>query len=78
MTPTSIPVFINGRALSVAAGSTLAELLAEHEPGLLALLLGGASATDARGLPVAADVPVVAGAIYRLQRSARVDQVTDA
>lgn len=78
MTPTLIPVFVNGRALSVAAGSSLAQLLGVHEPDLLALLLGGASATDARGLPVDADVPVAAGAIFRLQRSARVDQVTDA
>lgn len=76
--PNTIPVLINGRVLQASRGGSLAECLGQHEPDLLALLLGGAIATDARGLPVDPDAPVVAGGIYRLQRSARVGGATDA
>jgi hypothetical protein len=78
VTPDLIPIFINGRPIRVAPGRSLAQALGDHDPDLLALLLGGATATDARGLPVDAEAPVAAGAIYRLQRSARVEEVTDA
>lgn len=76
--PNTVPVFINGRSLQATRGTSLAECLGHHDPDLLALLLGGAIATDARGLPVDPDAPVVAGGIYRLQRSARVGDATDA
>jgi hypothetical protein len=78
VTQNLIPVFVNGRPLRVASGSSLAQLLGDHDPELLALLLGGASATDARGLPVDPDAVVAAGAIYRVQRSARATESTDA
>jgi hypothetical protein len=78
VTQNPIPVFVNGTPLRVAPGSSLAQLLGVHDPDLLALLLGGAAATDARGLPVDPDAPVTAGAIYRLQRSARTADSTDA
>ena len=78
MTPNLIPIFVNGRPLRVAPGRSLAQSLGDHDPDLLALLLGGSIATDARGLPGDADAPVTAGAIYRVQRSARVEESTDA
>ncbi len=76
--PNTIPVFINGRAIQATSGASLAQCLGGHDPDLLALLLGGAIATDARGLPVDPDAPMAAGGIYRLQRSARVGDATDA
>ena len=74
-----LPVFLNGRALSVPAGATLGDLLAEHEPDLLvALMAGEGFATDARGLPVEPAVPLTAGAIFRVRRSARLGGTADA
>ncbi|MBP6572470.1 MAG: hypothetical protein KA226_13685 [Gemmatimonadales bacterium] len=78
MTPNLIPIFVNGRPLRVTPGRSLAQSLGDYDPDLLALVLGGATATDARGLPVDADAPVTAGAIYRVQRSARTEESTDA
>ena len=69
---------LDGRPLRVAPGRSLAQSLGDHDPDLLALLLGGSMATDARGLPVDADAPVTAGAIYRVQRSARIEDAADA
>jgi hypothetical protein len=67
-----ISVFLNGRHLPASPGSSLRQLLAEHEPDLHASLgRGGAAATDARGLPVDPDAPLTAGAIFRVGRSAR-------
>lgn len=74
-----VPVFVNGARLDVPAGAPLSAVLAEHDPESLALLVdGGGAVTDARGLPVDADAPVHAGAIYRIRRSARRDGVVDA
>jgi hypothetical protein len=70
--PESIPVFLNGSALQAVAGGTLAQLLATVDPELLAALDQSlASATDGRGVPVDRDVPLVPGAIFRVNRSAR-------
>jgi hypothetical protein len=74
----SKPVFLNDRLLQVPAGTTVAGLLAEHEPALLAdLRAGRAMATDARGLPVAADAELAAGAVLRVFRSARTATASD-
>lgn len=74
-----LPVFLNGRALSAPSGQTLADLLAEHEPDLLiALMAGEGFATDARGIPVETGVPLTAGAIFRVRRSARLGGTADA
>ena len=72
VTAHSIPVFLNGRQVPASPGSSLRQLLAEHEPDLHASLASGtAAATDPRGLPVDPDAPLVAGAIFRIGRSAR-------
>ena len=79
MTQTTLPIFLNGTPLRVAAGTSLGRVLADHDPDLLAALLGGGGqAPDARGLPVDPDAEVHAGAIYRVFRSARRDEATDA
>lgn len=77
--PNNLPVFINGRPLQAPAGSTLGQLLAEHEPDLFAALLGGSAlASDARGIAVDPDVPLTAGAIFRVMRSSRAGESADA
>ncbi len=79
MTSERIPIFLNGAPLQAAAGTTLGQLLAEHEPDLLADLLDGSGrATDGRGIAVDPDARVHAGAIYRVFRSARRDPAADA
>lgn len=77
--PEQLPVFVNGRPLRAPAGSTLGRLLAEHDPDLLAALMGGAAiATDGRGVAVDPDAPLAAGSIFRVQRSARQSEAQDA
>lgn len=77
--PDTLPVFLNGRPLQAPAGSTLGQLLAEHDPDLFAALLGGgAIASDGRGIAADPDVPLTAGAIFRVMRSARAGEATDA
>jgi hypothetical protein len=74
-----IPIFVNERALRVAAGATLSQVLAEFEPDLFAALLGGrVLATDARAIPVDVDAPVAAGSIFRVRESARLGGTADA
>jgi len=75
----TIPVFLNGRPVSVPTGCTLEQLLAQEDPALAAELQAGrAAATDARGIAVAADEPLLAGAIFRVMRSARSGGAPDA
>ena len=75
----SIPVFLNGRPCRVPPGSTLAQLLVGANPELAhELEHGAAQATDARGLPVDPAAPLTAGAIVRVQRSARTGDAADA
>jgi hypothetical protein len=77
--PLLIPVFVNGTPYRVPAGSTLGLLLAEHDPDLLAELLGGrAVATDARDIAADPDAPLGGGAIFRVRRAARAAETTDA
>ena len=72
MTPATIPVFLNGRPVTVPHGATLAALVAQVDPALAAALVAGqARATDARDLPVAADQVLSAGDIFRVSKSAR-------
>lgn len=79
MTPDLIPVFLNGRPLRVAAGTTLGALLAEHEPDLLAAFLGAsARATDGRLIAVAPEAPLAAGAILLVRRVAGGGELADA
>ena len=78
VTSQTIPVFVNGRVLAAVPGTSLARLLGEHEPELLAAILDGAPVTDARVLPVDPDAPVYAGAIYRVSARGRLSEATDA
>ncbi len=72
MTSPAIPVFLNGRLIPVAAGTTLALLLSEHAPELARAMLGGTIlATDGRGLPVRPEDVLASGAILRVRESAR-------
>ncbi len=72
VTPATIPVFLNGRPVTVPLGATLAALVAQVDPELAtALAAGQARATDARDLPVAADLVLSAGAIFRVSKSSR-------
>jgi hypothetical protein len=74
-----IPVFLNGRSCRVAPGATLGQLLAQDDPALArALECGTAKATDGRGIPAAAGVLLVPGALFRVVRSARPDGAADA
>ena len=77
--PQLIPVFLNGQPFRVPAGSTLGQLVAEHEPDLLAALLGGSAiATDGRDIVVDPDCRLSGGAIFRVRRSSRLSEVADA
>lgn len=78
VTSPTIPVFVNGRPLPAMPGTSLAQVLGEHDPTLLTALMAGAPVTDARALPVDPDAPVYAGAIYRVQPGGRVPEATDA
>jgi hypothetical protein len=61
----SIPVFVNGRRVMLPRGGTasMAAALGESEATV--------TITDARGLPVAPDAVLTAGAILRVAPSAR-------
>ncbi len=75
----TIPIFLNERALRVPAGATFSQVLAGFEPDLFASLLGGRLVvTDARAIPVDVDAPVVAGSIFRARESARLGGTADA
>jgi hypothetical protein len=79
VTSTTLPIFINGSAVQARPGSSLGEVLADHDADLLATLLDGTGqVTDARGLAIDPDAPVHAGAIYRIFRSSRRDETTNA
>lgn len=79
MTPAPIPVFLNGRQVLVAPGSTLAELVAQEDPELgRALAAGQALATDGRGIAVAGSAVLPAGSILRVAASARATGPADA
>ena len=79
VTPTVIPVFLNGRPARIAVGSTLAQLVAQEDPELGKAFAGGlARATDARGVAVNGDAVLSAGAIFRVFGSARAADPADA
>lgn len=78
VTSQTIPVFVNGRVFAAVPGTSLARLLGDHEPTLLAAILDGAPVTDARVLPVDPDAPVYSGAIYRVSARGRHAEAMDA
>ena len=70
--PLPIPVFLNGRPVSVPPGTTLQALVDREAPELGAALgAGEARATDARGIAVSGEVVLWAGAIFRVFQPAR-------
>ncbi len=79
MTPTAIPIFLNGNRLAISAGESLGAVLARSDVDLLALLMADqAQAVDGRGIAVNPDQPLSAGAILRVFPSARRPDTTDA
>jgi hypothetical protein len=62
-----VTVFVNARAVQVAAGSTVLDAVRAFDPAEGAALAAGTRAvTDSRGLPAPADAVVYGGAIFRL------------
>ena len=69
---TGIPVFVNDRAVRVAAGSSITAAVAATDPDLArALAAGAAKLTDGRGITLDPAAPVYPGAILRVVVSAR-------
>ncbi len=71
---TTVRVYFNGHGCDAPAGATALEALRAHDPSLADLVSRGQRAlADSRGLPVASDVPVYGGAIFRVisNRAAR-------
>ena len=65
-------VFVNERPVSVPAGSDVAAAVAAFDPVLAERLRGGEGrVTDARGIEIAGDAIVRAGAILRVVMRAR-------
>lgn len=76
---TDIPVFVNGQILTVPAGTDVAGAVARLDAALGEKLAGGgAYVTDGRGIELAPDAPVAAGAILRVVVSARRREDADA
>ena len=68
----TIPVFVNGHCVRIAAGQPAAGAVALHDAALAGQLASGAAyVTDGRGIRLAADAPVHAGAILRVIVTAR-------
>ena len=68
----TMPVFVNARSISLAAGATARDAVRAAAPDLLpACDTGEALVTDARGLPVPLGEPLHAGAILRVARASR-------
>jgi len=70
--PGAIPVFVNTRSVLVPAGAPVREAIRLAEPALLPMCEAGQVVlTDGRGLPVALEDPLSAGAILRVARTSR-------
>ena len=68
----SIPVFVDGHCVRPAPGQTASGAVALHHPGLAAQVAAGtAYITDGRGIRLAPDTPLHAGAILRVIVTAR-------
>ena len=62
-----VTVFVNARAVHVAAGSTVLDAVRAFDPAEGdALAAGTRGVTDSRGLPAPANTVVHGGAIFRL------------
>ena len=68
----TVPVFVNGHCVRVPPGEPAAGAVALHDAALARQLAAGrAYVTDGRGIRLAPDAPVHAGAILRVVVSAR-------
>ena len=68
----SIPVFVNEKAVRVAAASSVAQAIKAYDAAMAgALEAGGAQVTDGRGIALDPRAPVYSGAILRVFLSAR-------
>jgi hypothetical protein len=68
----TIPVLVNASTLKVPRGTDVRGAVSAYDPALAERVASGAaSGVDARGLPLALDVKVAAGAILRVVVSAR-------
>ena len=68
----TIRVFVNAAPVDVPAGTDVRGAVQAADPDLAARMVSGAAlVSDARGLAVAPDTPLVAGAILRVVVSAR-------
>lgn len=65
--PTDLRVYVNERGVSVPIGSIALDAVRALFPNDVdAITAGTMRLTDSRGLPVAADVPLSGGAIFRV------------
>ena len=63
----ALRVFVNGKGYDAPAGGTALDAVALHAAALAdAVRAGSLLVTDSRGLPIPADTPLVAGAVFRL------------
>jgi hypothetical protein len=63
----TLRVFVNGKGLDAERGTTALDAVALHAAAdAEAVRAGSLLVTDSRGLPVGADTPLVAGAVFRL------------
>lgn len=66
----TVRVFVNATGLDVAGGATVLDAVRAWNPAEAdAVAQGTRAVTDSRGLPVPADQPVYAGAIFRIVSS---------
>lgn len=63
----TLRVFVNGKGYDAASGGTALDAVALHAAADAERVRAGALlVTDSRGLPIAADTPLVSGAVLRL------------
>ncbi|HEX4935851.1 MAG TPA: hypothetical protein VFV33_21875 [Gemmatimonadaceae bacterium] len=63
----TVRVYVNGRGLDAPADGTPIDAVRLVDPALAESIVAGERlVTDSRGLPVASDAPLFAGAIFRV------------
>ena len=68
----TVPVFVNGQCVRIAAGQPVSGAVALHDAELAGQLADGtAYVTDGRGIRMETDAPIHAGAILRVIVTAR-------
>ena len=70
--PETLRVFVDGRGLSVARGSTILDAVRAFDRAAAdAVTAGKRAVTDSRGLPIEPDASLAAGAVLRLVSARR-------